>query len=121
VSDSVTSRALALLGAFDGEHRNLSLTDLARRAGIPLATAHRLVGELHRWGALAREPGGDYVIVARVAARVADNTQLRETFARTLERAGALPASAAPGTMPPAKKPDPSLSRNTSKPDVSAG
>ena len=69
----------------------------------------------------AQLPGGDYVIVARAAARVADNTQLRETFARTLVRAGALPASAAPGTMPPAKKSDPSLSCNTSKPDVSTG
>ncbi|MBG0568551.1 IclR family transcriptional regulator [Actinoplanes aureus] len=63
---SVTSRALDLLGAFDGEHRSLSLTDLARRAGLPLATAHRLVGELHRWGALAREPNGDYVIGRRL-------------------------------------------------------
>ncbi|MEU4420196.1 IclR family transcriptional regulator [Actinoplanes sp. NPDC024001] len=63
---SVTSRALALLGAFDGEHRSLSLTDLARRSGLPLATAHRLVGELHQWGALAREPSGDYVIGRRL-------------------------------------------------------
>ncbi|WP_229075955.1 IclR family transcriptional regulator [Actinoplanes sp. DH11] len=63
---SVTSRALAVLGAFDAEHRSLSLTDLARRADLPLATAHRLVGELHRWGALAREPNGDYVIGRRI-------------------------------------------------------
>ncbi|MFC7529841.1 IclR family transcriptional regulator [Actinoplanes sp. GCM10030250] len=63
---SVTSRALDLLGAFDGAHRSLSLTDLARRAGLPLATAHRLVGELHRWGALTREPSGDYVIGRRI-------------------------------------------------------
>ena len=54
------------LGAFDGEHRSLSLTDLARRADLPLATAHRLVAELHRWGALAREPNGDYVIGRRL-------------------------------------------------------
>ncbi|MEV4280442.1 IclR family transcriptional regulator [Actinoplanes xinjiangensis] len=63
---TVTSRALDILGAFDGEHRSLSLTDLARRAGLPLATAHRLVGELHRWGALAREPTGEYVIGRRI-------------------------------------------------------
>ncbi|SDT45457.1 IclR family transcriptional regulator [Actinoplanes derwentensis] len=63
---TVTSRALDLLGAFDGEHRSLSLTDLARRAGLPLATAHRLVAELHRWGALAREPNGEYVIGRRI-------------------------------------------------------
>ncbi|GLY06804.1 MULTISPECIES: IclR family transcriptional regulator [Actinoplanes] len=63
---SVTSRALALLGAFDSDHRSLSLSDLARRANIPLATAHRLVGELHRWGALARSADGSYVIGRRI-------------------------------------------------------
>jgi DNA-binding IclR family transcriptional regulator len=66
VGASVTSRALAILGAFDGEHRSLTLTDLARRAELPLATAHRLVGELQRWGALAREPSGEYVIGRRI-------------------------------------------------------
>ena len=58
----------------------------------------------------AQLPPGDYVIVARVAARNTANPQLRETFMRTLVRAGALPASAAPGTMPPVKNPDTSLS-----------
>ncbi|MFC6344630.1 helix-turn-helix domain-containing protein, partial [Nocardioides hankookensis] len=43
---SVTSRALALLGAFDEHHRRLTLTELADRAGLPMPTAHRLVGEL---------------------------------------------------------------------------
>jgi DNA-binding IclR family transcriptional regulator len=66
VGASVTSRALAVLGAFDGEHRSLTLTDLARRAGLPLATAHRLVGELQQWGALAREPSGEYVVGRRI-------------------------------------------------------
>ena len=69
----------------------------------------------------ARLPPGDYVIVARVAARSADNAQLRDIFLRTFVRAGALPASAAPGTMPPIKKPETSLSRTTPKPDVPAG
>ncbi|MEU4245187.1 IclR family transcriptional regulator [Actinoplanes sp. NPDC026619] len=66
MSASVTSRALDLLGAFDPDHRALSLSSLARRAGMPLATAHRLVGELHKWGALARLESGDYVIGRRV-------------------------------------------------------
>ena len=63
---SVTSRALALVGAFDEEHRRLNLTDLAARADLPLATAHRLVSELVAWGALARTPSGDYVIGRRL-------------------------------------------------------
>jgi hypothetical protein len=51
---TVTSRVLALLGAFDPEHRALTLTELAQRADLPLATAHRLVRELTEWGALTR-------------------------------------------------------------------
>ncbi|MDR7068723.1 ribonuclease P protein component [Pseudoxanthomonas japonensis] len=46
-------------------------------------------------------PGGDYVVVARPPAAKADTSQLRATFERTLTRAGALPAPAPGGTMPP--------------------
>jgi DNA-binding IclR family transcriptional regulator len=63
---SVASRVLDLLGAYDDEHRILSLTGLARRAGLPLATAHRLVGELVAWGALVRQESGEYVIGRRM-------------------------------------------------------
>ncbi|WIM98744.1 IclR family transcriptional regulator [Actinoplanes oblitus] len=66
MTKSVTARALELLGAFDADHRSLTLSDLARRSGTPLATAHRLVGELQRWGALSREPTGEYVIGRRI-------------------------------------------------------
>ncbi|MET8427648.1 IclR family transcriptional regulator [Nocardia sp. NPDC004860] len=63
---SVTSRSLALLAAFDTTHRRLGLTELATRASMPLATAHRLVGELVAFGALARTGAGDYVIGRRL-------------------------------------------------------
>jgi DNA-binding IclR family transcriptional regulator len=63
---SVTSRVLALLGAFDAAHRSLSLSQLAQRAGLPLATAHRLVAELVTWGALVRDTSGEYVIGRRM-------------------------------------------------------
>ena len=63
---TVTSRALALLGAFDEHHRRLTLTELADRAGLPMPTAHRLVGELVAWGALARTSTGEYVVGRRL-------------------------------------------------------
>ena len=63
---TVTSRVLALLGAFDDRHRRLTLTEIALRAGLPVPTAHRLVGELAAWGALARTPAGDYVVGRRL-------------------------------------------------------
>ncbi|PUA78991.1 IclR family transcriptional regulator [Nocardioides currus] len=63
---TVTSRALALLGAFDEDHRRLTLTELAARAGLPVPTAHRLVGELVAWGALARDPRGRFAIGRRL-------------------------------------------------------
>ncbi|KQT94707.1 IclR family transcriptional regulator [Marmoricola sp. Leaf446] len=63
---SVTGRALALVGAFDERHRRLTLTDLAARAGLPVTTAHRLVGELVAWGALRRTSSGDYVVGRRL-------------------------------------------------------
>lgn len=63
---TVVSRAMALLGAFDAAHRRLSLSELAERAGLPLATAHRLVGELTKLGALTRWSDGSYVVGRRL-------------------------------------------------------
>lgn len=63
---SVTSRSLAILDAFDVSHRRLSLSEIARRAKLPLATAHRLVGELETWGALVRGVDGTYEIGGRI-------------------------------------------------------
>ena len=63
---SVASRTLALLGAFDADHRSLTLTRLAERAGLPVPTAHRLVSELVAWGALVRRPSGEYVVGRRL-------------------------------------------------------
>lgn len=40
---SVTSRALAILAAFDQRRRRLTLTELAARTELPVPTAHRLV------------------------------------------------------------------------------
>jgi DNA-binding IclR family transcriptional regulator len=78
---TVTSRALALIGAFDEGHRRLSLTQLAERAGLPTPTAHRLVGELVDWGALSRTASGEYVVGRRlwdVGLLAPVNTGLRQ-------------------------------------------
>ena len=63
---TVTSRALALIGAFDTRSRKLSLTQLAERAALPVPTAHRLVAELVGWGALSRTASGEYVVGRRL-------------------------------------------------------
>ena len=63
---SVTSRALAVLDAFDSSAPRLSLSEIATRSGLPLTTAHRLLGELADWGALIRRPDGRYEIGRRL-------------------------------------------------------
>ncbi len=63
---SVLSRAMAALGAFDEEHRRLSLSEIARRADLPVATAFRLVAELVEGGLLSRVASGDYVVGRRM-------------------------------------------------------
>jgi DNA-binding IclR family transcriptional regulator len=59
---TVAARLLAVLSAFDERHRSLTLTELAGRAGMPVPTAHRLVGELVAGGALDRLGDGRYVV-----------------------------------------------------------
>ena len=63
---SVTSRALAVLGAFDDRHLRLGLSEIARRAGLPLTTTHRLVAELVAWQALERRADVAYVVGRRI-------------------------------------------------------
>ena len=63
---SVTSRALAVLDAFDSATPRLSLSEIAARTGLPLTTAHRLLGELAAWGALSRRPDGRYEVGRRL-------------------------------------------------------
>ncbi|SFL04579.1 IclR family transcriptional regulator [Geodermatophilus ruber] len=58
----MTSRALAVLDAFDSASPRLSLSEIAERSGTPLSTAHRLLGELTEWGALSRRADGRYEI-----------------------------------------------------------
>jgi DNA-binding IclR family transcriptional regulator len=63
---SVTSRVFAILEAFAPGEARLTLTEIGRRTGLPLATAHRLVAELVRLHGLEREEGGTYRIGVRL-------------------------------------------------------
>jgi DNA-binding IclR family transcriptional regulator len=63
---SVTSRVLTILDAFDIEHPRLTLSEIARRAALPLATAHRLVAELVAWRGLERDEDGTYHVGLRL-------------------------------------------------------
>ncbi|WP_405670366.1 IclR family transcriptional regulator [Streptomyces sp. NBC_01530] len=63
---SAPDRLLSVLAAFDHEHPALSLTDISRRAGLSLTTAHRLVAALTDWGALERDESGVYHVGLRL-------------------------------------------------------
>jgi len=59
---SLASRLLNVLAAFDERHRSLTLSELADRAGLPLATAHRLAAELVAGSALQRRADGRFEV-----------------------------------------------------------
>ena len=59
-------KLLAVLDAFTRERPALTLSEIARAIGLPLSTAHRLVGELCAWGGLERDDDGRYRVGLRV-------------------------------------------------------
>ncbi|MER7586245.1 IclR family transcriptional regulator [Micromonospora sp. NPDC127501] len=63
---SVTSKVLALLDAFSPATPALTLSELARRTGMPLPTVYRRAAELVAWGALERGDDGRYRIGLRL-------------------------------------------------------
>jgi DNA-binding IclR family transcriptional regulator len=85
---SAPDRLLAVLAAFDHAHPALCLTDISRRAGLTLTTAHRLVGALTEWGALERDGDGVYHVGLRlweVAALAPRGLALRQVALPYLE------------------------------------
>ena len=62
----VIGRALRMLDAFGPRRRELTLSEIARHAGMPLSTAHRLMHELCEWGAIERGDDGLYRIGLRL-------------------------------------------------------
>jgi DNA-binding IclR family transcriptional regulator len=85
---SVTARGFAVLEAFTPAWPTLTLSDIARRAALPLTTTHRLVGELCASGALERDGDGTYRIGLRlweIASLAPRGVPLREAALPFLE------------------------------------
>lgn len=62
----VASKVAALLEAFLPTSHELSLNELAGRAGLPLSTAYRLANQLVEWGGLERGTTGGYRLGMRL-------------------------------------------------------
>ncbi|MET8808841.1 IclR family transcriptional regulator [Streptomyces sp. NPDC004546] len=56
-SESVLTRAMRILRLFTPSSPTLTVSEIARRADLPVATAHRIVAELVELGALDRAEG----------------------------------------------------------------
>ncbi|WP_347257090.1 IclR family transcriptional regulator [Actinomadura sp. RB99] len=79
--DSVLTRAVRIFDAFDPDHPSLSVSEIARRTGLHVATASRLVEELVRHGLLARDERRRVRVGMRMwelASRAAPTLGLRE-------------------------------------------
>jgi IclR family acetate operon transcriptional repressor len=68
MAESVAGRVFAVLDAFVGAPDTLRLTDIARRTGLPVPTALRMVRELVAWGGLERASDGSYRLGTRIRA-----------------------------------------------------
>jgi DNA-binding IclR family transcriptional regulator len=62
---SVAEKVFAIADAFQGRE-DLSLSEIAARANLPLSTAHRLVAEWVEWGGLVRGDDGRYRVGMRL-------------------------------------------------------
>ena len=79
--ESVLSRVVRILEAFGPDHTALRVSEIARRAGLHVATTSRLVEELVRYGWLFRAPDRTIRIGLRMwelAARASPALSLRE-------------------------------------------
>src|SRR3954454_18480519 len=84
---SVTSKVVSILLTFtDGNVQ--SLTEIARHAGLPVSTAHRLVTELAAWGVLERTDDAHYrpgVPLRVIGSQAVHAASLHERARRVME------------------------------------
>ncbi|MDQ4491615.1 IclR family transcriptional regulator [Sinomonas sp. ASV486] len=86
--ESVLARGARVVEAFDAAHPVLSVTEIAQRTGLHLATASRLAEELVKLGWLARDPQRRLRLGMRlweVATRAAPTLSLREAALPVME------------------------------------
>jgi DNA-binding IclR family transcriptional regulator len=78
--ESSLARGLSLLELFSPDEIELSISEMARRSGMPKSTTHRLVGDLLRWGALEKGRAGVRLGVRlfELGHLVPDHSRLRE-------------------------------------------
>jgi DNA-binding IclR family transcriptional regulator len=91
--ESVLTRAVRILEAFTPDETVLSVTQIARRARLHLATASRLVAELEAHGLLTREPDRRVRVGVRLwelALRASPALSLREAAMPFMEDAHAV-------------------------------
>jgi DNA-binding IclR family transcriptional regulator len=85
---SVTSRVADILETIGGHRDGLALSDVARRAGLPLTTTHRLVRELSERHLVERNEAGRYQIGLRLwelASNAPRSVGLREAALPIME------------------------------------
>ncbi|MEU7086366.1 IclR family transcriptional regulator [Streptomyces achromogenes] len=66
MAESVAGRVFSVLDAFVDAPVTLRLTEIARRTGLPVPTALRMVRELVAWGGLERGADGSYRLGTRI-------------------------------------------------------
>jgi DNA-binding IclR family transcriptional regulator len=86
--ESSLARAVRILESFTAEEPELTVTELARRSGLHLATTSRLVRQLVEHGLLSRGPDREVRVGMRlweVASRAAPTRSLRDAAMPYLE------------------------------------
>jgi DNA-binding IclR family transcriptional regulator len=86
--ESSLARAVRVLDAFTADEPVLRVSEIARRSGLHVATASRLVGQLVEQGLLARRPDGSVRVGMRLwelASRAAPTRTMRDAALPFLE------------------------------------
>ena len=86
--ESSLSRAVRILDSFTADEPELTVSQIARRSGLPLATASRMVGQLVEHGLLSRGPEREVRVGMRMwelASRAAPTRSLRDAAMPFLE------------------------------------